>query len=152
MAGAGYIARMAPFTLTAQTGFRISGATLGGFDETGSELALGVHGFNNASPSVLAGLEAGLDRRRLGAWTAVPSLTLAWEHVLGDPRARSTGTLYDYTVSQYSAYASRDLIKASLGVAAQHGAFSVDAKGNAVAGDGARSTGIGGQLSIRYSF
>ena len=152
LAGAGYVMRMAPFTVTAQTGLRISGVALNSFAETGSELALAVNGIGNTSPSVLAGLEAGLDRRQLGDWTVVPSVTLAYERVLGNPQAESTGTLYGYTVSQYSAYDSRDLIKAGLGIAAQHDAFIIDAKGNAVAGDGAKSTGIGGQLSFRYNF
>ena len=73
---------------------------------------MAVNGIGNTSPSVLAGLEAGLDRRQLGEWTVVPSITLAYERVLGNPQAESTGTLYGYTVSQYSAYDSRDLIKA----------------------------------------
>ncbi len=152
LAGAGYVMRAAPFTVTVQTGLRITGVTLGSFNETGSELALAVNGTGTTSPSVLAGLDVALDRRQLDAWTIVPSVTLAYERMLGDPQAESTGTLYGYTVSQYSAYDSRDLIKAGVGIAAQHDAFIIDAKGNAVAGDGAKSTGIGGQLSFRYNF
>jgi hypothetical protein len=55
-------------------------------------------------------------------------------------------------VSQYSAFDSHDLMKAALGVTAQHNAFIVKASVNAIAGDGSGSTGIGGQLSIGYSF
>ena len=82
----------------------------------------------------------------------MPSVSLTWEHALGNPQAESTGTLYGYTVSQFSAYDSRDLVKAGLGITAQHDAFIVDARGNAVAGDAARSTGFSGQLSFRYAF
>jgi protein tyrosine/serine phosphatase len=152
LAGAGYVARAAPFTITAQTGLRVTGLTLGGFNETGSELALAVNGAGSTFPSVLAGLDAALDRRQVGTWTAVPSVSLTWEHALGNPQAESTGTLYGYTVSQFSAYDSRDLVKAGLGITAQHDAFIVDARGNAVAGDAARSTGFSGQLSFRYAF
>jgi protein-tyrosine phosphatase len=152
LAGAGYAMRMAPFTVTAQTGLRVTGVALNSFTETGSELALAVNGASNTSPSALAGLDVSLDRRQLGAWTIVPSISLAYERMLGDPRAESTGTLYGYTVSQVSAYGGRDLAKAGLGISAQHDAFIIDAKGNAVAGDGAKSTGVSGQLSFRYSF
>ncbi len=152
LAGVGYAMRTAPFTVTAQTGLRITGVTLDSFGETGSELALAVDGASNTSSSLLAGLDVALDRRQLDAWTIVPSVTLAYERALGDPQAESTGTLYGYTVSQVSAYDSRDLVKAGLGISAQHDAFMIDAKGNAVTGDGAKSTGVSGQLSFRYNF
>ena len=152
LAGAGYVMRMAPFTVTAQTGLRVTGVSLGGFNESGSELALAVNGINNTSPSALASLDLTLDRRQSGDWTIAPSLTLTYERMLGDPQAESTGTLYGYTVNQYSAYDSPDLIKAGLSITAQHEAFIIEAKGNAVAGDGTKSTGVSGELSLRYSF
>jgi hypothetical protein len=55
-------------------------------------------------------------------------------------------------VSQCSAFDSRDLVKAGLGVTAQHNAFIVKASVNGVVGDGSGSAGIGGQLSVGYSF
>ncbi len=152
LAGAGYVMRMAPFTVTAQTGLRVTGVALGGFDESGSELALVVNGINYTSPSALASLHLALDQRQSGDWTIAPSVSLAYERMLGDPRAESSGTLYGYTVNQYSAYDSPDLIKAGLSITAQHDAFIIEAKGSAVAGDGAKSMGISGELSLRYSF
>ena len=57
LAGAGYVLRMAPFTVTAQTGFRVTGVALGGFNESGSELGLAVNSINYMSPSALASLD-----------------------------------------------------------------------------------------------
>ena len=152
LAGAGYVMRMAPFTVTGQTAFRASGVSLGSFNESGSELALAVNGIDATSPSVLASVELTLEQRQSDGWTIAPSVSLSYERILGDPQVASTATLYGYTVSQYSAYDSPDLIKASFGITAQHDAFIIEARGSAVAGDGAKSSGIGGQLSIRYSF
>ncbi len=152
LAGAGYVMRMAPFTVTAQTGFRLTGASLGSFNESGSELALAVNGINATSPSVLASLELTLDQRRWNAWTVAPSISLTYERMLGGAQSESAATLYGYTVNQYSAYDSAGLIKASFGLMAQRDAFIIEAKGGAVAGDDAKSIGIGGELSLRYFF
>ncbi|MGD0398038.1 MAG: hypothetical protein ABSC04_03930 [Syntrophobacteraceae bacterium] len=89
---------------------------------------------------------------QLGAWAISPDLTLGYERILNDPGVESTGTLYGFTVSQCSAFDSRDLVKAGLGVTAQHNAFIVKASVNGVVGDGSGSAGIGGQLSVGYSF
>ena len=88
LVGAGYVLRMAPFTVTAQTGFRVTGVALGGFNESGSELGLAVNSINYTSPSALASLDLTLDRRQSGAWIIVPSLTLIYERMLGDHRTR----------------------------------------------------------------
>ena len=152
LAGAGYVMRMASFTVTAQSGFRVTGVSLGSFNESSSELALAVNGIDNASPSVLASVELALDRQQSDGWTISPTVTFTYERMLGDPQVASTGTLYGYTVSQYSACDSPDLIKAGLGIAAQYGAFIIEAKGSAVAGDGAKSSGFSGEASLRFSF
>jgi protein-tyrosine phosphatase len=152
MAGLGDVIRLAPFTITLQTGVRVTHVTLGSFNENGSDLALGVNGIDKTSSSVLVDLDVGLDRHQLYTWNIAPAVTLGYERVLGNPQVESTGTIYGFSVSQYSAYDSHDLIKAGLGVTAQHDAFIVKAGANAVVGDGAGSTGISGQLSIGYSF
>jgi protein-tyrosine phosphatase len=105
---------------------------------------LAVDGVETKSPSVLAGFEAVLDRRQAGGWTIAPSVSLAYERILGDPQARSKGILYSYTVNQNSAYDSQDLFKAGLSITAQHDAFTIEAKGSAVAGEDAKSTGVRG--------
>ena len=79
LAGAGYLVPMAPFTVTAHTGVRVTGVNLNGFDETGSELALAVSGIHETTTSLLAGLDIGLERFQLNSWTAVPSFSLAYE-------------------------------------------------------------------------
>uniref|UniRef100_I2Q596 Protein tyrosine/serine phosphatase n=1 Tax=Desulfovibrio sp. U5L TaxID=596152 RepID=I2Q596_9BACT len=152
LAGLGDVIRLDPVTITPQLGFRVTDATLGGFTESGSEVALGVHGLDNTSSSLLFDLDLGLDRRQLGTWTIAPAVTLSYERVLGDPQVASTGTRYGYAVSQKSAYDSHDLWKAGLGVTVQRNACRIEARANAVAGDGAGSTGLSGQLSLSYNF
>lgn len=151
-AGLGDVFRLAPFTATLQAGARVAGLNLGGFNESGSELALDVHGINKTSASLLADLNIGIDPQHLGAWTLAPAVTLGYERVLGNPQVETLGTLYGSAVSQSSAYDSHDLMKAGVGVTAEHGAFSIKARGNGVLGDGGKSAGVSGQLSLAYSF
>jgi hypothetical protein len=150
--GLGDVLYLAPVTFTLQAGVRASGVSLNGFKESGSDLALNVHGVNKTSTSLLVDLDLSLDRQQLGSWTIAPAVTLGYERVLGNPQADSLGMLYGYAVSQKSAYDSHDLLKAGLGITAQRGAFSVKARGNGVLGDAAKSAGISGQLSVAYSF
>jgi outer membrane autotransporter protein len=152
LAGFGWVLPVAPFTITPQVGVRVSDVTLRGFRESGSEVGLGVHGIDKASSSLLADLDVSVGSEQLGSWTIAPVLTLGYERVLGDPRVTSVGTLYGFAVSQKSAWDSRDLFKAGLGLTAQRGAFTLKARANGVAGDGAGSSGMSGQLSLAYSF
>ena len=100
----------------------------------------------------MADLDVSLDRHLIGTWSIVPTFTLGYEWILGNSQIESTGTLYGYAVSQSSAYESHDLIKASLGGTVQHDTFFINTRGTIVAGDGTKSTGMSGQLSIGYSF
>jgi protein tyrosine/serine phosphatase len=151
-AGLGDVIRFAPFTFTLQAGGRVANETLGSFKEKGSDLALNVHGISNTVSSLLVDLDVSLDHRSLGTWSIAPTVTFGYERMLGNPQIESTGTLYGYAVHQKSAYDSHDLMKAGLGVTAQHNALTLAARGNAVVGDAARSTGVSGQLSLVYSF
>jgi len=112
MAGLGEVIRLAPLTVTLQAGGRVADETLGSFKESGSELALNVHGLNNTVSSVLADLDVSLDRHSIGTWSITPAVTLGYERILGNSRIESTGTLYGYAGSQSAAYESHDLIKA----------------------------------------
>ncbi len=150
--GLGDVIRLAPFTVTLQTGVRVTDVTLNGFNESGSELALGVNGMNKTYVGIPFEADFSLDRQQVYGWTVAPSFNLGYERVLTNPRVESTGTLYGFGVSQYSAYDSHDLMTAGLAVTAGHDAFTVKAGANAVFGDGAGSTGISGQLSLAYSF
>jgi protein-tyrosine phosphatase len=151
-AGLGDVFRAAPFTFTVQAGARFTGVSLSSFNESGSELALGVNAINKTYSSLLFDLGVSLDRRQLGAWTIAPALALGYERVLANPRVQSTGTVYGYSVIQYSAFDSRDLTKAGLTVTAQRGAFMVTAEMNSLIGGAAKSAGINGQLSVNYRF
>ena len=146
----GDVIRLTPFTVTPQAGIRVTHVTLGGFNETGSDLALGVNSINDTSSSALAGLNVSLDPQPLADWTIAPAIDLGIEVAFGNPQVVSIGNLYGFTVTQYSAYNSRYLMQAGLGVTAQHNAFTVKAGVDALHGNG--SNGIGGQLSIAYRF
>jgi len=152
LAGLGEVIRSAPFTFTLQTWFRFTGVTLGSFNESGSELALDVKDIDKKYSSLLFDLGVSLDRRQLGAWTITPALALGYERVLANPRVESTGTIYGYPVSQFSAFDSRNLTKAGLNVTAQRGSLMVKVEINALIGGAAESAGINGQVSINYSF
>ena len=152
LAGVGDVMRLAPFTCTLQTGVRVAGVSLGSFDESGSELALDVGGIDKTYSSLVFGLGVSLDSRQLGAWTITPALSLGYERVLANPRVESTGTIYGYSVSQCSAFDSRDLAEAGLDIKAQRGAFMFKAGIDALMGGAADSAGINGQAAISYSF
>jgi protein-tyrosine phosphatase len=150
-ADVGDVIRLAPFIITPQLGVRVTQVTLGSFDESGSELALGVNRIKHTSSNVLADLDVSLDPQKLDDWTIAPSVAVGYEQALGNPQVESTGTLYGFNVSQYSAYDSQYLMKVGLAVTAQHGAFTVKAAVNAVYA-AETSSGINAQLSIGYKF
>ena len=150
-ADVGDVIRLAPFTITPQVGVRVTQVTLGSFDESGSELALGVNRIKHTSSNVLADLDVSLDPQKLDDWTIAPAVAVGYERALGNPQVESTGTLYGFNVSQYSAYDSQYLMKVGLAVTAQHGAFTVKAGVNAIRAADA-SSGINAQLFIGYKF
>jgi len=151
LAGLGHVMHLTPVTITPQVGMRVSGVSLGGFNESGSELALNIKNVNNISSSALLGMDISLDSKQLYAWTIAPIVTLGYERLLGNPQVESTGTLYGFTINQNSAFNSRNLMKTGLGITAQYKAFTVKAKGNVMAGDWFKSTGFNGLLSLGYS-
>jgi protein tyrosine/serine phosphatase len=146
----GDVIRLAPFTVTPHPGIGVTHVTLGGFQESGSELALNVDRLSHTASTLLAGMEVGFDPWHRGDWAITPTVSLGADLALGNPRVASTGSLYGFTVNQYAAYDSRYLLEGGLGVTAQHGAFGVKAGVNALHGD--RSTGVSGQLSVAYRF
>ena len=152
LASLGHVMHLASFTLTPQAGFRITGVTLGGFNESGSDLALSIKSLSNTYSSALIGMDINLDSKQLRTWTIAPTATLGYEYLLNNPQVASTGILCGFTINQNSAYNSRNLIKAGLGVMAQYNVFTIKAKGNVVLGNGNKSTGFNGLLALGYSF
>jgi protein-tyrosine phosphatase len=146
----GDVIGLTPFTVTPQAGLRTSHVALGGFAESGSELALDVARISHTAPSLLAGVDVGLAPQALGGWVVMPTVTLGAELALGSTEVASSAALYGFTVSQYAAYDSRYLLEGGLGLTAQHGSFGIKVGLNAVHGDG--STGVNGQLSGAYRF
>ena len=138
-------------TITPQVGVRITNVSLGGFKESGSELALGVNSLTHTLPSFLADLEVAADPQPCLGWIVVPSVDLGYELALSDPQVETTGGLYGFTVSQYSACDSWYLLKVGLAVTAQRGPLTVSGGVNGIFGDEA-SAGVIAQLSLGYSF
>jgi len=143
--------RLESFTVTPQVGVRVTNVSLDRFNESGSELALGVDRITRTLPSLLADLKVAADPQPWLGWIVVPSFDVGCELALSDPQVESTGGLYGLTVSQYSAFDSWYLMKIGLDVMARRGPFTVNAGVNALFGDEA-STGIIAQLSVAYSF
>lgn len=152
LATVGDVMRLAPFTFTLQTGVRVSGVSLDSFRENGSELALDVGSIDKTYSSLLFDLGVDLDRRQLGQWTVLPAISFGYERVLANPRVESTGTIYGYSVSQFSAFDSRDLAHAGLNITAERGAILLKAGIDGFLGGAADSTGVDGQASLSYRF
>ena len=146
----GDVIRLSSVTLTPQAGVRVTGVSLRGFQESGSELALNVGRISHTGASLLGRVEIGLAPLARSGWTITPTLTLGAELALGNTRVASAGSLYGLSVEQYAAYDSRYLLEADLAVTARRGAFAVKAGVNAMHGDA--STGVSGQLSMSYRF
>lgn len=146
----GDVIRLARVTLAPQVGVRVTHVTLGGFRESGSELALAVDRLSHTTSGLSAEVQAAFDPWHRGGWTIAPRLTLGVEMTLGNPRVAGTGSLYGFAVKQYAAYDSRYLLDGGLGISAQHGALGINVRVTAMHGDG--STGVNGQLSAAYRF
>ncbi len=147
----GNVVRLAPWTITPQLGLRATYVRLGGFGETGSELALAVERTERTLTSVVADLDIALDARAMADWQLSPAITLGYERALSDPRLVSNASLYGYRIAQVSAFDSRDLFRAGLAVAARQNAATLRAGANAIIGDNA-STGFDARLSLEVSF
>jgi len=150
LAGFGNIIQLTSFTITPQAGFRMTGVSLGSFNETGSELALNVKDNKKLLSSILVSLDINLNPKQLKTWIISPTATLGYEQILNNPQAASIGTLYDLTIGQNSAYNSGNLMKAGLGVMAKSGAFTSKLDGNII-GSSANSLGFNGRITFGYS-
>jgi protein-tyrosine phosphatase len=147
----GDVIRLAPVTITPQIGLRVTRLTLGGFSESGSDLALAVDGIRQTSSTVVADLDVSLDPQKFGDWTVAPSGLFGYERALDNPQVATSASLYGITVNQYSAYDSRYLVKAGLALTAQRQAWIVKGGVNALIGEQA-SAGLTAQLSVSYRF
>ena len=146
----GEVIRFSAVTVTPQAGVRVVHLDLGGFQESGSELALSVDRLNATTASLLSGVEFGFSPWLVSGWTITPTVPLAAELTLGAPNVSTSGGLYGLSVSQSAAYDSRYLLQAGLSVAARRGAFEVKAEINAT--HAADSNGVNGQVSVALSF
>jgi len=144
--------RLIPLTITPQVGVRVTGVSIDDFNEGGSDLALNVHGVDETIFSLLADLDFSFNPKPLGEWTIAPVLTLGYERMLDDPQVEGVATLYGFTVHQKSAYESQDLMRASVGLSAEQGTFTVKGIVSGVMSEETSSTGVSGLLSLAYSF
>ena len=146
----GDVIRFAAVTVTPQAGVRVVHLDLGGFQESGGELALAVGRLSATTPSLLGGVEFGFAPWLVSGWTITPTVPLGAELTLGAANVSTSGELYGFSVSQSAAYDSRYLLQGGLSVAARRGALEVKAEINATYG--ADSNGVNGQVSVALSF
>ncbi|CAG37578.1 tyrosine-protein phosphatase [Desulfotalea psychrophila] len=147
----GNIFERGTFTITPQLGLLVAHIDLDRFDEQGSELALKVNGISETIPSLLAELRVDLNGRQLGNWVFQPSAVIGYERALDTSNVTSTGSLYGISVSQESAYDSRDLAKLGLGISARNGNFSLQVGANLMAGENINSI-LGANINFLYTF
>ncbi len=150
--GIGDRIRVPSLTLTPQTGVRVTHLFLGGFQETGSDLALKVKSMNPMTSSGAARFEARMDPQSVGAWTFAPAVAVGYERAFNDPQSETTGSLYNLQVSQKSAFDSRNLANLDLDVTARYESLVVKAGLSGLIGDAAKSSGVNGRLSVSYNF
>ena len=144
--------RLGTAAITLQGGVQVTHATLDSFQESGSELALSINRTSATMTSLVVGLDVSLDPLQRGDWRITPTFSLGYTRALGNPQATASGQLYGFTVTQISAFNSRNLLTPGLGVSVQRRALTIEAQAAALLGDGAKSAGINGQLSIAYKF
>jgi protein-tyrosine phosphatase len=148
----GNVIPTAAATFTPQLQFDVANAHLNGFTEQGSELSLQYSRQNIIVPSLTASVEAALPARAVGEWSITPVATLGYVRLLSTPVVTSHGTAYGYTITQISAFNSRDLGTLAIDVSAVRGPLSLDAGVTGVIGDANSSTGIAGRLAVTYRF
>ena len=136
--------------MTPQAGVRITHVSLGGFSESGSELALNVNRFGHSASSAIARVDFAMDPRSVAGWSVTPTATLGVEVAFGNTLIASTASLYGIAIAQYAAFDSRYLLQSGVGVIAQKGAWGVQAGVNVERG--AHSNGVNGQVSVAYRF
>jgi outer membrane autotransporter protein len=146
----GDVIRFSAVTVTPQAGLRVVHVDLGGFQESGGELALAVERLSATTPSLLGGVEFGFTPWLVSGWTITPTIPLGAELTLGAANVSTSGGLYGLSVSQSAAYDSRYLLQGGLSVAARRGALEVKAEIDAT--HAADSNGVNGQVSVALSF
>ncbi|GGA83247.1 hypothetical protein GCM10011491_08370 [Brucella endophytica] len=148
----GHIFRSGEWAITPFAGVDVAHVKLDAFQEKGSELALAVDAFEETAVRLKAGVELGLDQRKIGEWALATTARLTFEHLASTPETVSTASLQGFAISQESAFNSRNIGRLGFDVALQHDALTVKAGINGAIGDGRDSKSIGGKLSIGYSF
>jgi len=139
-------------TFTPQLGIDVAYASLRGFTEQGSALALSYRAMNDTVPSMIASVQITPAPKQAGNWSIAPAVTLGYQRLLSSPVVSSHGAIYGNSISQISAFNSRDLGTLALNVAAQRGPLGISAGITGLIGDANNSTGASGNLTISYKF
>ena len=148
----GEIIPSGPVFFTPQLGLDVSNANLRSFTEQGSSLALTYGSLHDTVPSLTASVEASMPASQLGEWSVSPSASVGYVRLLSSPVVTTNASVAGYTISQISAFNSRDLATLAVDVGAQRGPLSLDAGVTGVIGDANTSTGIAGRLAVTYKF
>ncbi|CNH68203.1 tyrosine-protein phosphatase [Yersinia pekkanenii] len=146
----GYVYTTSTITVEPSVGMRVSHLHLNNFQETGSELALNVQGFDKTMTSAVANINLGVKPFISAGWTVAPMIKLGYEHTLSSPDVRSQGQIYDYGIEQRAAFDSRNQFKGGVNMAVSRGPLTLIAGGDATGGQGHH--GYGGNLALVYAF
>lgn len=139
-------------SLTPHVGLGVTQVILGSFEESGSELALGVERISMTRSYAQAGLKARFAPLHSGAWTITPTADVDYVRAIDRAGVTGNASLYGFSVAQLSAFDSPDLFRGSLSLAAQRGPVNLSADANGMLGNGAQSRGYGGRIAFAYSF
>ncbi|ARU86979.1 tyrosine-protein phosphatase [Pseudomonas sp. M30-35] len=146
----GYRMTRGSLLIEPEIGLRTSYVQLDGFKEKGSELALDVDSTNRSLNSVVAGVKLGFESRLVADWRVTPGLQLGYEHMLNDPKVKSSASVLGLGIDQDSAFDSDNMIKAGLNISASHQALTLGADFNVLSGD--ESSGLSGQINASIAF
>lgn len=149
-AAVGYRARAEDLWIEPRMGLNISRLDLGGFQEKGGELALGVNGINETRSSFNARLAMGSEIKMSDGWEIRPAVVLGYERVLGDPNITGNGNVLGYSVAQNAVFNGRDIFSAGLDFQAQRDNLTIGLAVNTL-GNG-DSHGVSGKLSVALRF
>lgn len=146
----GYRMTRGSMLIEPEIGLRTSHVQLDGFKEKGSELALDVDSTNRSLNSLVAGVKLGFESRLLADWSVTPGLQLGYEHMLNDPKVKSSATVLGLGIDQDSAFDSDNMIKAGMNISASHQALTLGADFNVLSGGD--SSGLSGQINASIAF
>ncbi len=148
----GYVSPFDFASVEYSVGTRLTHLRMDAFDESGSELALNVDRVSENNASGVANISLAFNPQNSGSWTFSPAVNISYEHSFSGPSIRTGAKVYQYEISQNSAFNSRDIINAGASMGMTRGALSLSLGGQAEIASGGNSHGYSGNVSVAYAF